>query len=132
MKKSLVILLLMALSFVGNAQEKAATEYKWYSFEYRIEPMRATVQPSAVLWYHKMDLYIDGKYERTFCIGNRMDMPLAAGFSVPVGSSWFLAGVETVAYKGYYQINIGVGYDGFGRAEDSGNGVVIVNLSGIF
>ena len=62
MKKSLVILVLLVLSFAGNAQEKAQVEYRSYYFDVQTNFMRAIIQPSALQWYHEMDLYIDGKF----------------------------------------------------------------------
>lgn len=97
MKKSLVILILMVFSFVGIAKENTAVAEKSYMFRYNYEYPVGQEPSGVLLWYQEVKLYIDGKYVRTFNIGNRFDMPTNAGFSVPVGSSWRLWVVRTEA-----------------------------------
>ena len=101
MKKSLILMLLVAFAFIGNAQNRNYVPEKFYDFEYEyysMSGMRA-LPPSAVRleWYQTVDLYIDGVYSQTFNIGNSSPVPLIMGFGVPVGSSWYLRPGKTVA-----------------------------------
>ena len=101
MKKSLILMLFVAFAFIGNAQNRNYVPEKFYDFEYEYysgSGMRALLIPlSGLDWYRTVDLYIDGVYSKTFNIGNSFKEDLAMGFGVPVGSSWYLQTVRTVA-----------------------------------
>ena len=129
MKKSLVILILLALSFAGNAQEKAQVEYRSYYFDVQTNFMRAIIQPSSIQWYHEMALYIDGRYKETMYIGNRNDILLTMGFSVPVGSSWEIVPVRTEATKDYAQIALSISYSSSsGQATAPGSEIISISV----
>ena len=129
MKKSLVILVLLVLSFAGNAQEKAQVEYRSYYFDVQTNFMRAIIQPSSIQWYHEMALYIDGRYKETMYIGNRNDILLTMGFSVPVGSSWEIVPVRTEATKDYAQIALSISYSSSsGQATAPGSEIISISV----
>lgn len=90
MKKLLFIALLLgAFSMVGNAQ---STPLKTYYFEY-------PSLPTNTYWYKVVDVYVNGNYYSTFQIGNFRDKPVSLGFTVPVGSEWYLWEKESYATR---------------------------------
>ena len=101
MKKSLILMLLVAFAFIGNAQNRNNVPEKFYVFEYEYYShagggMMALFSPTSGLqWYQTIDLYINGTHSSTFNIGNSIKVPMAWGFTVPVGSSWYLEAVKT-------------------------------------
>lgn len=117
MKKSLVILVLLALSFVGNAKEGATVPEKSYYFSYENDGREISF-PQGLQWFQEVDLYIDGQYVDTFNIGNRFDVDITSGFGVPLGSSWELRVRRTEATQGGNQIAISVSYLDYGVATD--------------
>ena len=114
MKKSLIILLLMALSFVGNTQQRDSN-LKFYQFQYEW----SSIITGDVDWYQEVGLYIDGVYTQTFYIGNSRNILTASGFNVPIGSYWELRAGRTVATLNDYDIAIGVAYHDRGYADNT-------------
>lgn len=98
MKKSLVIFVLLAFSFIGYAKESNKIQEKTYYFEYEEIDM-FSLPTGNFLWYRIVDLYIDNIYVETMNLTNRRDMIIAYGFSVPVGSRWELRTVREGATK---------------------------------
>lgn len=128
MKKSLIILILLALSFAGNAQERAVVEYRSYEFDVQNDLLQTIVKSSSFQWFHEMDLYIDGKYEQTLRIGNRIDMLLNFCFFVPIGSSWRLVPGKTEAIKDGYQMVLNIYYRNSGLAQAPGRELLTVSI----
>lgn len=128
MKKSLVILILMVFSFVGIAKENTAVAEKSYMFRYNYEYPVGEEPSGVLLWYQEVKLYIDGKYVRTFNIGNRFDIPTNAGFSVPVGSSWRLWVVRTEATMDGMGMMLPVDYMSEGVAADQSMEVIEISV----
>lgn len=127
MKTSLVIFILLALSFAGKSEERATVAEKYYIFEYEDQNMFA-LPVTGLQWYHEMDLYIDGKFVQTIRIGNRLDMLLFHGFAVPVGSSWNLRWGTTVTTQNGSQIALRLSYNSSGLANDTSRGNIVVRV----
>lgn len=127
MKKSLIVLILLALSFAGKAQERAV-EQKTYMFEYSEAAMGSGGFLGGLQWYQEMALYVDGVQVQTFNIGNMG--PTAAGFSVPVGSSWSLRMIRQYATDNGMHIFLPVSFRNYGTADNTGMEIIRITLDG--
>lgn len=119
MKKHFILFLLCMLPFLGNAQTDNRVGEKFYVFEYEtVSSVLAVFPTPSLIWYQEVELYIDGNYSQTFNIGSSFSVPMAMGFSVPLGSRWQLKVNKTVATKDNVQINLTVYYNKSGIAQD--------------
>lgn len=127
MKKSLVILVLLAFSIIGYAKESNNIQEKTYYFEYEEVDM-LSLPTGEFLWYRIVDLYIDNIYVETMNLTNRRDMPIAYGFSVPVGSRWELRTVREGAIKDGLDYILTMSYKSFGQVTNTSDEAIIVKV----
>lgn len=128
MKTSLIILILLALSFAGNTQQRAV-EQKTYMFEYNDKAMGGGGFLGGLQWYQELALYIDGVQVKTFNIGNMG--PTAAGFSVPLGSSWRLRVIKQYATNDGMHIMLPVAFISSGIADTPETEIIQITVDGI-
>ena len=128
MKKSLVILILLAFSFAGNAKENnSSVSQKYYYFEYEETDM-FSLPTAQFLWYRIVDLYIDNVYVETLNLTNRRDMPIAGGFLVPVGSRWELRTVREGATKNGLDYLLTMYCKSYGQATNTSDEMIKVQV----